>query len=114
VEGRQHSRPHDLEWLDLMDVADGDDDVLRPRVRQLGQPIDDLGCGLDTPAGRRRIRLDLLTDKAVARLMQIARGEAAAPPRGKGNAEKTKSETVDPMTPGLPEGARDSQGEGSS
>lgn len=34
---------------------------------------------LDHPAGRKRIAVDLLTQKAVARLVSIARGEAPAP-----------------------------------
>ena len=42
---------------------------------------------LESPAGRRRVALDLLTDKAVARLVQIARGEA--PPLTPGPDEGT-------------------------
>jgi trigger factor len=34
----------------------------------------------DTPTGRRRIAVDLVTEKAIARLASIARGEAGAEP----------------------------------
>jgi hypothetical protein len=33
---------------------------------------------IDTPAGRRKIAVDILTDKAIARLVAIARGEGEA------------------------------------
>jgi trigger factor len=42
----------------------------------LGAGPDDIRRALDNPAGRRRITLDLLTNKAIARLVAIARGEA--------------------------------------
>jgi len=55
------------------------DDALRRILEPLGASAESGRRVLDTPAGRRRIRLDLLTDKAVARLVQIARGEAPPP-----------------------------------
>jgi len=45
----------------------------------LGAGTDDIRRALDNPAGRRRITLDLLTEKAIARLVAIARGEAPEP-----------------------------------
>jgi len=49
-------------------------------IARILEPLKESGAGarraLESPAGRRRVALDLLTDKAVARLVQIARGEA--------------------------------------
>jgi trigger factor len=49
---------------------------------------------LDTPAGRRSVALDLLTDKAVERLMAIAKGEAPEPGDGDA-AEDGPTESVE-------------------
>jgi hypothetical protein len=78
------------------------DRILQP----LSESKDAVRRALDTPAGRRRIRLDLLTDKAVARLVQIARGEAPALPE-KGRDVVSAAEGPPSAAPGLPEGHRD-------
>jgi trigger factor len=52
------------------------DATLERLAAQLKGQGADLRRALNQPAGRRRIELDLLTDKAVARLVQIAKGEA--------------------------------------
>jgi len=66
---------------EALDVEDSDVDAALDRLLEpLTESGDAVRRALDTPAGRRRIRLDLLTDKAVARLVQIARGEAPALP----------------------------------
>ena len=53
-------------------------------IERLSSPLKDqaesLRKLLDTPASRRRIELDLLTDKAVHRLADIARGRSAEEP----------------------------------
>jgi trigger factor len=78
--------------VDETEVEAALDRVLEP----LGDSTEAVRRALDTPAGRRRIRLDLLTDKAVARLVQIARGEA--PERGASSrsaeAEATAAEAA--------------------
>ena len=64
-----------------LEVEDPDIDSELDRViSPLKEQGAELRKALDTPAGRRRIALDLLTDKAVKRLTQIARGEAEALP----------------------------------
>jgi trigger factor len=60
-----------------LDVNEAEVDAALERLLEpLTESTDAVRRTLDTPAGRRRLRLDLLTDKAVARLVQIARGEA--------------------------------------
>ncbi|HMK08227.1 MAG TPA: hypothetical protein VK449_04260, partial [Anaerolineales bacterium] len=54
------------------------DGALARLIEPLTDSADAVRRALDTPAGRQRLRLDLLTDKAVARLVQIARGEDPA------------------------------------
>ncbi|HMK09459.1 MAG TPA: trigger factor, partial [Anaerolineales bacterium] len=54
------------------------DEALARLIEPLNDSADAVRRALDTPAGRQRLRLDLLTDKAVARLVQIARGEDPA------------------------------------
>ncbi len=58
-------------------------------IARILEPLNEAGASarraLQSPAGRRRVALDLLTDKAVARLVQIALGEA--PPLTPGSAE---------------------------
>jgi trigger factor len=60
------------------------DDEINAELDRLSAPLGDqageLRKALDTPGGRRRISLDMLTDKAVQLLTQIARGEAAEAP----------------------------------
>ncbi len=48
---------------------------------------------LDTPAGRQMIANDILTEKTLNRLLQIARGEAEAPP-------EAEAEAAAPAAPG--------------
>jgi FKBP-type peptidyl-prolyl cis-trans isomerase (trigger factor) len=54
------------------------------KIDRLSSPLkdqaDNLRKLLDTPASRHRIELDLLTDKAVRRLADIARGRAPETP----------------------------------
>lgn len=68
----------DVEELEVedLDIDRELDRVVSPLKERGGE----LRKALDTPPGRRRIALDLLTDKAVTRLGQIARGEAEALP----------------------------------
>ena len=53
-------------------------------IERLSSPLKDqaesLRKLLDTPTSRRRIELDLLTDKAVRRLADMARGRTPAAP----------------------------------
>jgi trigger factor len=69
------------------------DEEIDAALDRLSASLSDQGAqvrrALDQPAGRRRIALDLLTDKAVARLVQIARGEA--PPPGEPNPPGDKA-----------------------
>ena len=66
-----------------------DEPEVAAAIARIVEPLKESGAGarraLESPAGRRRIALDLLTDKAVARLVQTARGEA--PPLALRNAE---------------------------
>jgi trigger factor len=60
-----------------LEVDEAEVDAALERILEpLTESSEAVRRALDTPAGRRRLRLDLLTDKAVARLVQIARGEA--------------------------------------
>jgi trigger factor len=83
-----------------LDVEEAEVDAALERILEpLTDSTDAVRRALDTPPGRRRLRLDLLTDKAVARLVQIARGDA--PP-------------LVPPAPRESEGPAASQGEGDS
>lgn len=63
-----------------LEVGDEDIDGALDRLSaSMSDQSQQVRKALDQPAGRRRIALDLLTDKAVARLVQIARGEAPPP-----------------------------------
>lgn len=72
--------------VELESLAVADDEIeaqFDSMAAALGAGSNDIRRALDNQAGRRRIALDLLTDKAIARLLAIARGEApepAAPP----------------------------------
>jgi trigger factor len=68
----------ELEDLNVEDAEiDGELDRIIAPLKEQGA---ELRKALDTAAGRKRISLDLLTEKAVARLTQIARGEAEPAP----------------------------------
>jgi trigger factor len=92
------------------------DDEISVELDRLSAPMADQAAELrkvlDTPGGRRRIALDLLTDKAVQLLAQIARGEAPQAKEAKdtpapaevvagGGASQPNSETknADPAVP---------------
>jgi trigger factor len=47
-------------------------------VAPLKERAEEVRKAIDTPAGRRKIAVDILTDKAIARLVAIARGEGEA------------------------------------
>jgi hypothetical protein len=87
------------------------DRILEP----LSESKDAVRRALDTPAGRRRIRLDLLTDKAVARLVQIARGEAPAlPEKGRDVVSAAEEPPLAALPPAPAEVQAASQGGGPS
>jgi trigger factor len=90
------------------------DAALNNMLEPLAESGEALRRAFDTPAGRRRIRLDLLTDKAVARLVQIARGEAPALPetRPGGSQAGSPAPAAPPPAPAAEPAA--SQGEGPS
>ncbi len=88
------------EVVEVEGLEIGEEEV-ESEVGRLVEPLSDSGerlrRALGQPAARRRIALDLLTDKSVARLVQIARGEtvsatttdaaeATAPEQGDGEA----------------------------
>ena len=52
------------------------DEAIDEFVEPLGENAQEVRQRLDNPATRRQIELDLLTDKAVKRLISIAKGEA--------------------------------------
>jgi trigger factor len=81
-------RPRALERLKralvLGKVVDGEDieiaeDQITAEIDRMVEPFQDqreeIRHAFDTPQGRRRIELDLLTEKAIERLVAIARGE---------------------------------------
>jgi hypothetical protein len=65
-----------------------DEPEIAATIVRILEPLRESGASarraLESPAGRRRIALDLLTDKAVARLVQIGRGEAPPPAPSRG------------------------------
>jgi trigger factor len=67
-------------------------------ARAFGATSDDIRRALDNPAGRRRIALDLLTEKAITRLVAIARGEAPenAPPAPESSGAAPGEAPADP------------------
>lgn len=62
-------------------------------VEPLGEQAEQLRTQLNTPAYRRQIELDLLTEKAVEQLAAIARGED--PPKGASHADPEPKSTVE-------------------
>jgi hypothetical protein len=84
------------------------DAALERLVGAVSGSSDAVRRALESPAGRRRIRLDLLTDKSVARLVQIARGEAP-PPASTAAGEHRSAEPAAPLG-----AAAASQGEASA
>jgi trigger factor len=96
-----------------LEVEEAEVDGALERILQpLTESTESVRRAIDTPAGRRRIRLDLLTDKAVARLVQIARGEAPAPPE-KRRGGASQAEGLPPLPASAVEPAA-SQGGGPS
>ncbi|MCX6071125.1 MAG: trigger factor [Chloroflexi bacterium] len=67
----------EVEALEV-DAAEIDAEIAR-LTEALHANQDTLRKAIDNPAGRRTLALDLLTEKAVRRLVAIARGEADAP-----------------------------------
>jgi len=59
------------------------DDAVNAEIDRLVAPFGDDGKKLrksfENPLGRRRIEMDLLTEKAIERMMSVAKGEADAP-----------------------------------
>jgi len=90
--------------VEALEVKDPDidlelDRVVAPLKEQAGQ----LRKALDSPAGRRRIALDLLTDKAVKLLTQIARGQPPVGPASSAEVEKTEVlQAVEEVSEGVP------------
>jgi trigger factor len=76
---------------------DGELDRMVAPLKEQGA---ELRKALDTTPGRKRIALDLLTEKAVKRLTQIARGEAVSQPEA--SAEVAQPEPVDENPAGVP------------
>lgn len=80
----------DQEGLDVEDVEI--EDEIKRIVEPLGaEGTQELRKAFQSDAGRRRVALDLLTEKAVERLLAIARGEQIEPP-----AEKAGTTTEEP------------------
>ena len=71
-----------------MEGLEVDEPEIAATIARILEPLRESGASarraLESPAGRRRIALDLLTDKAVARLVQIGRGEAPPPAPSRG------------------------------
>ncbi len=67
----------EVEGLEV-DEAEVDGEIAR-LTEALQANQDTLRKAIDNPAGRRTLALDLLTEKAIRRLVSIARGEADAP-----------------------------------
>jgi len=77
--------------VEALEVEDPDiDQELDRVVAPLKEQSTQFRKALDSPAGRRRIALDLLTDKAVKLLTQIARGQAPVGPVLSAEVEKTE------------------------
>jgi trigger factor len=88
------------------------DATLERLLESVSGSAENVRRALESPAGRRRIRLDLLTDKSVARLVQIGRGEAPPlEPTGGGGEPPAPAASPDLVAGGAPDA---SQGEGSS
>jgi trigger factor len=84
----------ELEDLEVEDSEiDGELDRIVAPLKEQGV---ELRKALDTPPGRKRIALDLLTDKAIARLTQIARGEAEPLPVP--SADQAEAEGTEPVS----------------
>jgi trigger factor len=83
--------------LEDLEVGDAEIDTELDRIiAPLKEQGTELRKVLDTPAGRKRIALDLLTERAVDRLTRIARGEAEAPADGPG--ESSDIEDKEPVS----------------
>jgi trigger factor len=86
------------------------DEALDQMVEPLGEQAGQLRSQLDTPAYRRQVELDLLTDKAVEHLAAIARGDD--PPGAEASEEaelesKVESTNVQPDTESVEEVEQD-------
>jgi trigger factor len=66
------------------------DEALDEFVEPLGENAQDVRKQLNNPGTRRQIELDLLTDRAVERLLLIAKGEAEALAEAASSAEDEK------------------------
>jgi trigger factor len=75
--------------LVLSEVAEAEkieatEEEVTAEIEKMVEQSKDIGDSLrkvfDNPTGRRRIAVDLVTEKAIARLASIARGEAQAEP----------------------------------
>jgi trigger factor len=91
----------DLEGLKI-DESDTDA-ALDRMVEPLGEQAADVRKRLDTAAYRRQIEVDLLTDKAIERLLAIARGDEVPEPGGPAEAtdepgDDTPAELIDETT----------------
>ena len=69
------------------------DEAIDRFIEPLGENAQEVRQQLDNPATRRQIELDLLTDKAVERLIKIAKGEAEA--TAEVELDVTESEVLD-------------------
>jgi trigger factor len=62
-----------------LEVVEVEDEEISAEIDRIVEPFkdqsDDLRKAFDSPEGQRRIRLDLLSEKAIKRLVAIARGE---------------------------------------
>jgi trigger factor len=72
------------------------DEALDKIVEPLGDDSAELRKQLNNAATRRQIELDLMTDKAVDRLLAIARGEVQEEPATDKKPEAEQDETVEP------------------
>jgi len=83
-----------------VDKIEATEDEVTAEIGRMVEQSKDIGESLrkvfDTPTGRRRIAVDLVTEKAMRRLASIARGEAEAIPTpeaaGATNPEQVKKE----------------------
>jgi trigger factor len=76
-----------------------DDQEITKQIDQMVEPFEDqadeLRVAFDNPQGRQRVRLDLLTDKSVQRLVAIAKGEGAREEEPEKNSDQDKIESTE-------------------
>jgi trigger factor len=77
--------------VDEQEITDQIDRMVEPFEGQ----ADELRKAFDNPQGRQRVRLDLLTEKAIQRLVDIAKGEGEREEKPKKGTDEDKIESAE-------------------